>query len=115
MTAGLMDQRVSLLRRQAAAAASGSGTIIEDWTSVADVWAWVRPSSGGESVASDTLVSTISYQVRVRYRDGVDTTWRLRWRGRVLNVVSVVPSGLRMREWLDLTVTDDPGPNPVLG
>lgn len=71
---------------------------------VATVWAQMDPRSGYEVLAAGGIVATMPTRFRLRYRDDVDETWLLDWRGRRLQITAPpVPEGLLRREWIVLS------------
>jgi len=71
---------------------------------VAVEWAQVDPRSGQEVIAAGGLLATMPIRFRLHYREDVDETWVLEWRGRRLQVnAPPVPEGGQLRQWLVLS------------
>ena len=66
MSAGKLDRRVTVQRRQATTDSYGqeSGT----WVDIATVWANVKPIGGREKLRAMAYESTLTHTVMVRYR-----------------------------------------------
>lgn len=76
---------------------------------VATVWAQVDPRSGQEILAGNGLVATQPMRFRLHYREDVDETWLLDWRGRRLQVSGPpVPEGQSRRQWLVVAAIGGP-------
>lgn len=113
MRPGRLDQQVALLRRELGTSASGSGLGVEEFVRVTTVWAEVKPLRGGESTVAGGDRAVTTYQFRIRYRDALDETWRLEWRGQQYDIREVLPGGQRLREYLEIQATATDQENPV--
>lgn len=91
MKSGDLDQRVTLQSRSVVQDAHGQDTIT--WVDVATVWAQVQALRGREFFAAAQVQQEQSLKVRIRYRTGVLTTWRLVWQGRNHDITGVIPVG----------------------
>lgn len=49
------------------------------WATLATVWAAIRASSGGEQIESAAVISSVSYEVEIRYRADVTPSMRVSW------------------------------------
>lgn len=95
MRSGDLNQRVTIQRRQTWAGKWGPKG---SWATVATVWASVLGSKGTEKAADKGVDSATPYTVRMRYRSDVTSTDKFIWRGRVLDLVSVVDADGHRRE-----------------
>lgn len=95
LAAGGLDQRITLERVERES--DGGGGWSETWVKVADLWGRVEPLTGAEKMAAQQAQSTVSYRVTIRWREGLDAALRLRWRGRVFNVLAVGDAGPRVQ------------------
>lgn len=86
-----MDQRVQLQQRSVTQDAVGQDTIT--WSTTATVWAQVQALRGREFFAAAQVQQEQTLKVRIRYRAGIDATWRLLWRGVAHDIIGVVPVG----------------------
>jgi SPP1 family predicted phage head-tail adaptor len=68
----------------------------QGWTNIVDLWASVTPASGTEKPDGQGVQTTITHHVSMRYRSDVTSKDRLIYRGRTLDIVSVIDvDGLR--------------------
>jgi len=77
----------------------GGGGASETWTTVAEVWAEISPTSGTEAVDSDALTGRVSHEIVFRYRSGVAPAMRLRSGTRLFEIAAVIDVDER-RRWL---------------
>ncbi len=75
MRAGRLDRRVTLQRRVITRDAAGGA--IETWTSAFSCWAERRDVRGSERLEAGAEVATHEATFRIRWRAGIDATWRL--------------------------------------
>lgn len=74
----------------------GGGGAAVTWTSICELWARVRPFSGGESFALDRTAGTVGHEIVVRHRDGITPQMRFRSGTRVFDIRAVFdPDGRR--------------------
>jgi SPP1 family predicted phage head-tail adaptor len=111
VAAGALDQRVKLLRREGGPSSTGSGVEVHEYVHAATVWARVQPARGSEGVAGPGRAAETASVFRVRFREDVDASWRIEWRGKQHDLVEILPAGHRLREWLDLTAVASPAEN----
>jgi SPP1 family predicted phage head-tail adaptor len=96
MRAGTMRDRVTIQRQSTSSTPQwGKST---NWTDVATVWASVVPTNAVESFQQKGTASGTNYTVKLRYRADLTSADRLMYRGKVLDLVSVVDVGGRHRE-----------------
>lgn len=69
-----------------------------NWQLVATVWAEVRDVSAVEIEKAKQMVGTASTAIAIRYREGVTMQMRVRFRGRVMEIRSVLDSDSSQRE-----------------
>ena len=98
MRAGKLKDRVTL-QRYATNVDPKWGTT-PGWTGVGDVWADVTPTGGTEKPDAQGVQTTVTHTVSMRYRDDVTTKDRLLYRGRVLELLSVIDVDGARRELL---------------
>lgn len=91
MRAGALRHRVTLQRPTAASPnRTGSGAPDEPWSTVAQVWAAVEPLRGKEFMESQAVNSAVATRIRIRYRAGVDATWRVLHGSTVYSIEAVI-------------------------
>jgi SPP1 family predicted phage head-tail adaptor len=77
----------------------GGGGASETWTTVAEVWAGITPTSGTEAVDADALTGRVSHEIVFRYRPDVAPAMRLRGSTRLFEIAAVIDIDER-RRWL---------------
>lgn len=93
MNSGKLDQRVTIKRLTITADGQGGGA--ETWTTIATVWANVRPKSGRERAGSDQLMSTGNYIITIRYLDDLSESDRIVWGAKEFNIRFIADAGGR--------------------
>jgi SPP1 family predicted phage head-tail adaptor len=111
VAAGQLNQPVKLYRRDVAIA-SGTGTVLEQFSPAISAWARVDPAGGAEARGGELPRDESSVRFRIRYRADLDTTWQIEWRGRRFGIDEVIPAGHQLREWLDVRASDSIAENP---
>jgi SPP1 family predicted phage head-tail adaptor len=92
--AGALNSRVVLQAPQATPDGAGGETVA--WTTVATLWAELRPTGGGESFAFERAEPTVGWRVRIRFRDDVAPDMRFAIGPRVLEIRAAFdPDGRR--------------------
>lgn len=66
------------------------GSYSESWETRVAAWARVEPLTGREFWAAAEVNSQVTHRVTMRYRPGLTTRNRLRFRERTLNIASVL-------------------------
>jgi SPP1 family predicted phage head-tail adaptor len=84
---GKMRHRVEI--QTEALTADGGGGGASTWTTVATVWAEVKPLSGSEGLRAMQLTNPVSHEIRMRQRT-IPSGARLLHRDRVLNIVQAI-------------------------
>ena len=78
----------------------GGGSSIT-WSDVATFWAEVRALRGREQIEALALEAATMYRITRRYTETITERQRLTWKGRILNIRSVVdPDG--RRQWTEI-------------
>jgi SPP1 family predicted phage head-tail adaptor len=98
MRAGTLRERIVIQAPMTVHDPSWGPSEGEAWEQVANVAASVTASGAGESVRDDKVQSTVSYTIKLRHLDGIDSKHRIVWRGRTLDIVSVTDPTQRRRE-----------------
>lgn len=88
MKAGQLDQRVTVERL-----VQGSdplGQPINEWVTLATVWAGVEPLVGREFFAATAAQSEVTARIRMRYRPGIRPADRVVHEGKTYGIESVI-------------------------
>lgn len=66
------------------------GAEIENWISVATVWASVEPISGKEYFASKQINAEVTTTITMRYHVGISPAMRVIFKERIFEILSVI-------------------------
>ncbi len=99
MNPGRLDSRILL--QSPTSATSGSGAVSESWISRGYVWAAYMPQTGAERFQSMQETGLTLATFRIRWRSGVDETWRVQHDGRTWELIAP-PVEQGRRSYLDL-------------
>lgn len=88
---GRLDKRVTVQQRSSTK--DSYGQEIDSWTTIAQVWAQVKPIGGKERMRNAAMVveSILTHTVTVRYSNSlmpplVADAWRILYGSRILNI-----------------------------
>ncbi len=95
MNPGTLRERVDVQRPTETRNALGE--VNQDWQTVATRFASVQSMSIREAMNAQQTGLSVTHKVRMRYLSGLSSRDRLQWRGRTLQIVSVL-------EWDNLSV-----------
>lgn len=84
------DMRHRVVLQQVARTPDGGGGAAETWSTVAELWAAIRPISGDERVAADALAGQLTHEVWVRHRTAVTPAMRFLVGTRILDIRAVI-------------------------
>lgn len=101
MRAGQIDRRITIERNTPGRDAVGAET--ESWTTLATVWAEVRPAAGREFFDAQQVVAEAKVVFRIRYRSDVTAKMRVSYAGNLYDIHSVAELG--RQEGLDIMTT----------
>jgi SPP1 family predicted phage head-tail adaptor len=90
---GKLRERITV--EQAAEARNSLGETVLSWATFAERWASVEGVSSREALELGRVEVSISHRVRLRYLDGMTQNMRIVWRGRTLEIVSLLEYGNR--------------------
>ena len=85
---GRMRERVTV--QQATERRNSLGETTLEWAAYASRWASVQGVSSREALELGQVDVSVTHRVRMRYVDGMTHNMRLLWRGRVLEIVSLL-------------------------
>jgi SPP1 family predicted phage head-tail adaptor len=89
MYAGRLRHRVTIERRGTAVDAIGQP--VETWSPYATVWADVRHQQGLEAIHAGAPTSVARASIRIRYREDIDHSMRVSYKGKTYNIIAVLP------------------------
>lgn len=96
--AGRMRERVTLQRPTQVRSASGETRL--EWSDIATVWASVDGLSARDIMQAQQAELLATHKVTIRYRDDIDHTARMIYRGRTMELSSVIDRN--NREYLEI-------------
>ena len=70
---------------------SENGETAKCWTRFALIFGEVRPVSATETIKADKAQQEISHVATIRHRSGVLAKMRVKWLGRTLEILAVIP------------------------
>jgi SPP1 family predicted phage head-tail adaptor len=85
---GRLRERVTI--QQATERRNGLGETTQEWATFAERWASVDGLSSREFLLQGQQQTEISHRVRLRYVPGLKQTMRIVWRGRVLEITTLL-------------------------
>jgi hypothetical protein len=88
LDAGTLRERVTV--QQATETRNRLGESISEWATFAEVWASVNGVSAREYLLAGQQQIELSHRVRMRYLTGLTPKMRLSWRGRTLEIISIL-------------------------
>lgn len=90
---GKLRERITI--QQATETRNALGESVQTWVTFAERWASVEGLSGREVLLTGQQQTEVTHRVRLRYADGFKSTMRILWRGRVLEITSLLEHGHR--------------------
>lgn len=83
-----------------------TGGMAPEWVEFAKAWASVEPLSVRDFMQSGAGQSEVTARITIRYREGLDSTMRIRHRGKIYNIVGVLPDNASGLEHITLPVKE---------
>jgi SPP1 family predicted phage head-tail adaptor len=102
---GRLRERVTI--QQASEIRNSLGESTQTWSTFAQRWASVDGLSGREVLLSGQQQTEVTHRVRLRYVSGLSSRMRLSWRGRILEIASLLEHTNRTEH--ELLCTEDVG------
>jgi SPP1 family predicted phage head-tail adaptor len=96
--AGKLRERVTI--QQATERRNSLGETTLEWATFAERWASVEGVTAREALGLGQLEVSITHRVRLRYVTGLTQQMRLQWRGRTLEIVSLLEHNNRSEQEL---------------
>jgi SPP1 family predicted phage head-tail adaptor len=90
---GKLRERITV--EQATEGRNRLGETVLSWQTFADRWASVEGVSSREALELGRNEVSVTHRVRLRYLDGMTQNMRIVWRGRTLEIVSLLEYGHR--------------------
>lgn len=93
MNPGGLDQQIAIQQESRTADAYGGAVLA--WTTLATVWAAVRPLAGRERAELAAVEAPASYRFTIRRRGDITDTMRIAWNGQTFNIRFIADPGPR--------------------
>ena len=90
---GELRERVTV--QVASGATNALGETVLTWADSTQTWASVEGVSAREALTNNQQESVVSHRVRLRHLAGLTQQMRFSWRGRTLEIVSLLEYGNR--------------------
>lgn len=100
ITAGMLDQRITLQQR--AAGVDVLGQAAGAWQTVAEVWARARPLRSRELFAAGSIGNVTDVEFTVRWRTGITAQMRVLWRGVPYDITGEPIDIDGQQQWMQL-------------
>ena len=88
MNAGGLNKRIAI--QAPSRSVNALGETIDTFATIATVWGAIEPLSGSKYFQALQANVDVSGRIRIRYRDIFKPTWRLKYKDRILLVVSII-------------------------
>jgi SPP1 family predicted phage head-tail adaptor len=90
---GKLRERITV--QVASGSTNALGETVLAWSDSSAVWASVEGVSAREALTAGQQETSITHKVRLRYLPGLTQSMRFAWRGRTLEIVSLLEHGNR--------------------
>lgn len=100
MQVGALNKRVTI--QYPTRTPDGMGGFSESWVDHATVWAAIWPTTATERLKADQVSGEITHRIRIRYRRGIRTSWRIKFGSRYFNISGPPINPNEKNEYLDL-------------
>ncbi len=97
MEAGKLRHRI-VIQQPVESEPTATGQRDVTWVKFDKAWAEITSTPGNEGLDVRTINAQMSHRVRIRYRAGLQTTFRVLWGTRLLSLNSIVDVDNRRRE-----------------
>lgn len=100
VSAGTLNRRVDL--QAPSRTPDGMGGFTHSWTTIiASLPAAIWPTSAKETISGGREATGITHRIRIRYRDNVRPSWRVKFGTKYFNIISIINPGTEYKA-LDL-------------
>jgi SPP1 family predicted phage head-tail adaptor len=104
--AGRLRHRIQIVKPKLTQDATG-GTVIDDDSLVASVWAAIEPLTGRELYAAQQMVSEVTHKITIRWMDGIKSNMNVRFGGREFQIQSIQNPDERHKVLILLSIERD--------
>ena len=106
MRLGDLNKRIALEYQTRVSDAMGGS--VATWVEAETVWAAVWPTASKEAVEGGQTTHTVTHRIRIRGREDIRPSWRIRCGTRYFAIVSLINPNESGR-WLDILVREASG------
>ena len=99
MQAGKLNKRITI--QQYSETIDDYGYSVKKWADLITVWAHVKNVNGKEFIKSNVALSEVSTSIRIRKRQGLDSSMRVIFNDNTYQIVAVLPDE-ETNDFLDL-------------
>lgn len=103
LSIGRLRSRVDL--EKAAVTRDAGGGITESYSTIAQIYADIRPSGGDEAYRQGKVKDKVTHKIYVRYRSDIRPEYRIKYESRIFQIKNIINIDERDR-WLELTCTE---------
>lgn len=96
MKAGQLRHRITI--EQQTQSKNAIDEVVLSWSTFCTVWAAIEPATGRSYYAANQFESKVDGRVRIRYRNDIEPTMRIKFGDRILSIVSIVHPQENRRE-----------------
>tara|TARA_Y100000004_G_scaffold134134_1_gene151630 strand:- start:437 stop:766 length:330 start_codon:yes stop_codon:yes gene_type:complete len=75
----------------------GGGGCTETWSTLAEIFADIRPSTGNETYRQGKVQETVSHKIFIRHREDINTSYRIKFGTRLFNIKNILNIDERSR------------------
>ena len=68
----------------------GMGGFTISFLTLTTVWAAIWPLKSIEAHEGGRVVATVTHRIRIRYREGVRASWRIKFKNKYFNIVEIL-------------------------
>lgn len=105
----LRDMRERVVVEELAKTKNSTGGFEITWGTFATVSAKVKPKHAKEQLIAQRIDSAEMYEITIRYLEGLEEAMRLQWRGKTLQIKSLILLDGRPEYHSILAVKEGPG------
>lgn len=106
MQAGKLRHRCIIEKPGGQTQDPNTGAMIEDWEEVGKAWMAIEPLSARAFIAAQAAQSEVTGQLVMRYREGIDSSMRVRKGSTIYNIEGVLPDNRSGREYMTLPYSE---------
>jgi SPP1 family predicted phage head-tail adaptor len=100
MRIGALNKRIVIQAQTKTS--DGMGAFTVTWADITSrIGAAIWPVSAKETIKSEQLMTIITHRIRIRYRNAMETSYRIKFENRYFTIVSIIDPEMR-HKWLDL-------------